>query len=411
MRNHTLAAAIILLALPTPATAQSIDTTLASRYRVATLTDRRSGPEAYWAALAPALRSAALRTDTVGRSGLGRPLRTITFGTGATTVLLWSQMHGDESTASMALADILRFFAEGGNDPLRTRLRSGLTVVMLPMLNPDGASRWARENAGGIDINRDARRLSTPEARTLRAVHQQLRPAFGFNLHDQGARIRVGPRGGQVAIALLAPAFDSTLTYDPVRSRARQLASAMAARLARDIPGRVAKYEDDFNPRAFGDLMQSWGTSTVLIESGAYPGDPRKQYLRALNVVAILTALDAIATGTVTSTPVAAYDSLPYNTSGAYDLLIRGATIILPGQAPFRADLAANYNDAVARTSPRLREVGDLETAVAFDTLDASGKAFHPRRGMLARSGDFDFLQLGAALEYDLRPLPADGTP
>jgi hypothetical protein len=38
--------------------------------------------------------------------------------------------------------------------------------------------------------------------------------------------------------------------------------------------------------------MQQWGTSTVLIESGALPDDPQKQRLRALNVAAILGALD-----------------------------------------------------------------------------------------------------------------------
>jgi hypothetical protein len=59
--------------------------------------------------------------------------------------------------------------------------------------------------------------------------------------------------------------------------------------------------------------MQRWGTSTVLIESGALPGDPEKQRLRAVNVVAIVSALDAIATGRFRAADPRAYDALPGN--------------------------------------------------------------------------------------------------
>ena len=34
---------------------------------------------------------------------------------------------------------------------------------MVPMLNPDGAERFQRRNAQGIDINRDALLLQSPE--------------------------------------------------------------------------------------------------------------------------------------------------------------------------------------------------------------------------------------------------------
>jgi uncharacterized membrane protein len=397
---RSAAAVLVLLLLPGAAQAQGNE--VAERYRVAALSDRKAGPDPYWAALAPSLRSPDLRVDTIGRSALGRPLRSVTFGRGPTTVLLWSQMHGDESTASMSLADLLRFFAEGGNDPLRQRISRSLTVVMVPMLNPDGAERWQRENGAGIDINRDGRRTSTPEGQALKGLRDRLRPAWGFNLHDQGARVRAGPNGQQVAIALLAPAIDTLGTFDPVRESARRLASVMATRLSQDIPGQIAKYDDDFNPRAFGDLMQVWGTSTVLIESGALRGDPEKQRLRALNVTAILSALDAIATGSVASADPAVYNALPYNTSGAYDILVRGATILIPGQPPVVADLAANYTDAVARTGARLREVGDLRDAIAFDTVDATGRFLRPRPAMLQRNGTATVLQLGTPLEYDL---------
>ncbi|MDH3458866.1 MAG: M14 family zinc carboxypeptidase, partial [Gemmatimonadota bacterium] len=292
----------------------------ADRFRVAAITDRRFTHAELWAALAPYFDGSDVSVTTVGHSLQGRALRAVTFGSGSVRVLLWSQMHGDESTATMALADVIRFFAEGGSDPLRSLIADRLTVTMIPMLNPDGAERFQRHNAAGVDINRDARRLATPEAVALKAVRDSLEPAFGFNLHDQGARTTAGPDGLQVAIALLAPAADSARTYGPVRSRARQLAAHLAAGLHQLVPGRVAKYDDTFTPRAFGDLIQQWGTSTVLIESGALPDDSEKQELRWLNVALLLSALEVIATESYAEADPETYEQLPVNRRVANDL-------------------------------------------------------------------------------------------
>ncbi len=381
---------------------------LAGRYRVDAISGRRFNHATYWKALEPSLASPVFRTEEIGKSVQGRPIRAITYGTGPTTVLLWSQMHGDESTASMALADIFRFLAEAEGDSLRERLRSQLTVAFIPMLNPDGAELFQRENAWGIDINRDARRLSTPEGQTLKTFRDRFNPQFGFNLHDQNARSRVGQGGRQAGIALLAPPFDAERNYNEVRTRARLVAATLAKTFEAEIPGRIAKYDDGFNPRAFGDLMQQWGTSTVLIESGALPDDPQKQRLRALHVGGILAALDAIATGGYARASAAWYDDLPFNAGGANDLLVLGGKVVLPGAAPFVADVAINFDDAVARTGGRVREVGDLQRAVAIDTLDATGLFLHPTPKALraAPQGGAVWFRIGAAAEIEVRRGP-----
>lgn len=379
---------------------------IASQYRVAAISERRFTHNDFWRAVEPSTRSNALRTEQVGTSLLGRPIRSVTFGQGPRRVLLWSQMHGDESTATMALADIFRFLAEAPDDPVRERLRNRLTIVFIPMLNPDGAEVFQRENAVGIDVNRDARRLSTPEGQTLKHVHATFRPEYGFNLHDQNARTRVGRRGVQSAIALLAPAYDSALSYNEVRSRARLVAAALATTFAHEIPGRIAKYDDAFNPRAFGDLMQQWGTSTVLIESGALPDDPQKQRLRALNVAGILGALDAIATGSYATANPNAYESLPFNQGGAFDVLVMGGQLVMPGKAPMPVDIAINYDDAVARQRGRVRDSGDLGDAIAIDTVNASGLYLHPGSAVLQSTPAGPMLRLGAVAEFELRRGP-----
>lgn len=379
---------------------------IAERYKVGTISSRRFTHGELWRALSPYTSSTALTTREIGRSMQGREIRAVTFGRGPTKVLLWSQMHGDESTATMALADILRFLAEGEGDPLRTRLAERLTLTFVPMLNPDGAELFQRENAAGIDVNRDGRRLVTPEARALKGLRDSLQPQFGFNLHDQGVRMRAGEGGLQAAIALLAPAYDEAKSYNDVRSRARLVASVIARTLAGEIPGRVAKYDDSFNPRAFGDLMQQWGTSTVLIESGGLPSDPEKQRLRALNAAGILAALDAISTGGFAAAERNWYDELPFNTSGATDLLIRGGSLVLPDEPPMLVDIALNYEDPLHRSGGRMREAGDLQAVAALDTLDATGLFLHPSASALTTRGGRTWLRVGANGAFDIRTGP-----
>ncbi|HEX5831662.1 MAG TPA: M14 family zinc carboxypeptidase [Gemmatimonadaceae bacterium] len=400
---------------PTPASAATAATAtrtaccldqglrIADRWRAPEITGRRFTHETLWRALAPATQAPRLRTREIGRSLQGREIRAITFGEGPVTVLLWSQMHGDESTATMALADVLRWMAADDADPLRERLRSALTITMVPMLNPDGAELFQRQNAVGIDVNRDARMLSTPEARALKALRDELQPRFGFNLHDQNARQLVGQGGLPAAIALLAPAASEDKSWPAGRARARLVAATIANMLAFEIPGRTAKYDDTFNARAFGDLMQAWGTSTVLVESGALPNDPQKQRLRAVNVAILLTALDAIATGGYAQADPRLYEQLPYNTSVRYDVVVVGGTVVLPGLAPVRADLAFTYDDAVARTGLRLRDVGDLRDVAALDTVDASGLFLHPTPETLTTRDEQRWLVLGESAELTVR--------
>jgi len=171
---------------PPPAWLGGMDALYDAEVRVAGLEDRRFQPEHWWEVAGPlATPEAGFRTGLVGESAEGRPLRHVAWGEGGTRVLLWSQMHGDESTASMALADLFRFLGEHPAHPLVQRLRAATTLHFLPIVNPDGAARFQRRNAQGIDVNRDARALATPEARALHGLRERVRPHFGFNLHDQ----------------------------------------------------------------------------------------------------------------------------------------------------------------------------------------------------------------------------------
>src|SRR6187401_2104180 len=66
--------------------------------------------------------------ERVGASLEGRSINMITTGTGPFGVLLWSQMHGDEPTATAALFDVFEYFSRHRGDPLVERILSSLTL-------------------------------------------------------------------------------------------------------------------------------------------------------------------------------------------------------------------------------------------------------------------------------------------
>ena len=213
-----------------------------------------------------------------GKSVEGREIPMITIGNGKRNILMWSQMHGDEATATMALFDIFNFFhREDGFDSLRKDLMNTFTLCFIPVLNPDGMERFQRRNALGIDLNRDALKRSSPESALLKQVRDRLNPEFGFNLHDQDIRYTVGNTAKTATISFLAPAFDEEKSVNQLRLKSAQLISLLHDELQQLIPGQVAKYKDDYEPRAFGENIQKWGTSTILVEAGGFPGDPEKQ--------------------------------------------------------------------------------------------------------------------------------------
>ena len=104
----------------------------------------------------------------IGESIEKREIYSLKIGKGKVKVLLWSQMHGDEPTATTALFDLFNFFISVDSfDEIRKSILSELEIHIIPMLNPDGAVRYQRENAINVDINRDALRLQCDESQIL----------------------------------------------------------------------------------------------------------------------------------------------------------------------------------------------------------------------------------------------------
>ena len=315
-----------------------------------------------------------------GTSVEGRGIPLVKVGRGKTSVLLWSQMHGDEPTATMALMDIFNFFKQQGDsmENIRQRILNELTLYFIPMLNPDGAEKYQRRNALGIDLNRDALRLVSPEAQLLKQVRDSLQADWGFNLHDQNIRYTAGKSSKPATISFLAPPFDREKSVNEGRSRAIRLIVGLDKVLQTYIPGQVGKWSDEFEPRAFGDNIQKWGTSTILIESGGYKGDSEKQYIRKLNFVAIMEGLQAIATEAYSTNDLQAYAAIPENERNLFDLIIRNVQLEENGE-PYISDIGINREEVELENrqdfyfKSSIEELGDMSVFYGYEELDAEG--------------------------------------
>jgi hypothetical protein len=343
-----------------------------------------------------------LALEEVGRSVQGRFIHLVTLGTGPRHVLLWSQMHGDEPSATPALLDIADTLLGSSTSEARAIL-DGLTLLMVPMLNPDGAERYRRRNAQAIDVNRDALHLTTPEGRVLKAVRDRFRPELGFNLHDQNRRTTVGDTGVLATISLLAVSGDREGTLTPGRARAKRVCSAVARVLEPFVPGGIAATTRTGTRGPSATTSRPGARRSSWSRAGASPRAAPLTDLTRLNYVALLTALHGLARDDLAGETAELYEGLKRNDDGYWtDVLLAGGRLWQPGGGePYRADVAFDLldDDPLVATcaepgwqgASRVREVGDGRLLGSARRLDVTGRLLAPAftasvRGVAAQS-------------------------
>jgi hypothetical protein len=343
----------------------------------------------------------------IGHSFEQRPIHLLSIGQGPTVIFAWTQMHGNEATATAAVFDLVDQLIGHKYESLK-EWESVFTIHILPMLNPDGAQRCIRQNAQSIDINRDARELQSPEGQLLMELVEKLAPDIGFNLHDQSPYYRCGKSSNPATMAFLAPSFDIDKTINKSRERAMTLIVHMNEALQIHIPNCVARYDDSYCASAFGDNIAAQDISTILIESGAARGDDNRQVARTMNVLAIMSALEYLMTSATPdaastndekettlkdrknekniSTNISAYFAIPQNVPEALSsLLIRNVNFM--GGHSYTAGISVKQS---ARYSNKflIDFTGDLNNQAGLVDFDAQGvsykqgKVFSPKDPM-----------------------------
>ena len=264
-----------------------------------------------------------LPTSVIGHSVLNQPIYAHCLGKGPKKVLLWSQMHGNESTTTRALLDLFDHLHSISG----AKLLEGLTLLIIPQLNPDGSSAYTRLNRNNIDLNRDALNLSQPESIALNEVFKSFSPDFCFNLHGQRSIFAAGKRGKPATLSFLSPAADDNRSHTPARVKAMQLIALINDNLQKFIPNQIGRYDDTFNSNCVGDRFTSLGVPTILYEAGHNSLDYDRNFTKKMIFNALATGLNAIDNGDYLNYSTAEYNQIPENQKDYVDILIKNIDI------------------------------------------------------------------------------------
>lgn len=297
-----------------------------------------------------------------------KPIYTYQFGTGEKRILMWSQMHGNESTTTKAVFDFLNYLHL--EDKQVQLLLEKCTFCIIPILNPDGAAYYTRLNANKIDLNRDAQDLSQPESKLLREVYNEFKPDFCLNLHGQRTIFSAGFSINSSVLSFLSPAEDKQRAVTTTRKKAMEVIVNINEALKNELPDQISRYNDDFNINCVGDTFQSMQTPTILFEAGHYPCDYMREKTRKYVFKALLTTFHAIASNDHLGDNYQSYFKLPENQKLFFDVIIRN----VKNQLNEIIDIAIQYVEVLAdgeiKFTPKLVKHGDLSEYFGHKELD-----------------------------------------
>ena len=300
-----------------------------------------------------------LKRTLLGESVLKKSIYKLEIGKGKIRVLMWSQMHGNESTTTKVIFDLINTLINEETIFLKSILEA-CTICIIPILNPDGAIDYMRQNANGIDLNRDAQALSQPESLILNTVFHQFKPDYCFNLHGQRTIFGVGESNKPATISFLVPAQDKKKSLTQNRITAMELVVIMNNLLQTILPGQVGIYDDTFNINCVGDTFQSRNVPTILFEAGHFGIDYQREFTRELMYCSILKALLYIAGTTDEKIDHNDYFNIPHNQKSFYDIILRDA--FYNGKIQ---DLAIQYEEVLENNRikfyPHVKKIGELK--------------------------------------------------
>lgn len=315
--------------------------------------------------------------EQIGTSFLGNPIYKLSFGSGEKRLLIWSQMHGNESSGTRAMFDVINFFEQ--KSELAQAILSNLTIDFIPMLNPDGANVNTRRNAVGIDINRDFLAKESTEIHVLLNQIEKGNYQTLFNLHDQRTIFNVGQTAKPATLSFLAPSYNVEEDVNEVREKTMGIIQAMNTELQKIIPGQVGRYTSEFYPMSTGDNFTKMGYPCVLFEAGHFPDDYQRNETRKYNALAIIAGLNALLANE--NLPFDTYTSIPQNGQKYLDIILRQVQIKNEGKSSV-VDLGIYFEDCYneeknsVEQHAKITEIGDLRKFIGHLEIDAENQVY-----------------------------------
>ena len=280
----------------------------------------------------------------IGKSVQGRAIHQVKIGVGTTKNLMWSQMHGNESTTTKGLFDFFNFLQS--DNEIANKIKSDYTLLCIPMLNPDGAFLYTRENANKVDLNRDAFNATQPEMQVLHDVYKSFNPDYCYNLHDQ--RTIFGTEGFNLpaTVSFLSPAYNEEREYNAVRLKAIHIINRMNDALQVFIPNQIGRFDDSYNVNCTGDYFTTQNTPTILFEAGHYVNDYDRDVVRNYIFISLLSSFDVNYENVIVNKDLNDYLKIPQNNKCFYDFIYKNVKII-DNNVEKIINFAAQYTEVV----------------------------------------------------------------
>lgn len=312
----------------------------------------------------------------VGKSSLGKPIYMMTLGNGKTKVVAWSQMHGNESTATLAMLDLLSIWEK--HPELKEKLFELIQLDFIFMLNPDGSEVWTRRNAFDIDINRDYLRMSSIEIKILKSIVLEGNYDYALNLHDQRTIFTTDGKH-PATLSFLAPSENVERTITENRKKSMAVIAAIYLQMKQILPNRIAKYTDEFYPTSSGDNFMKAGVTPILFEGGFFENDLNREKTREYYTHALYFALKAISVLKGDTYSYETYFDIPQNRETHFDLIYRN--VRLNTEFECILDIAVQYKEILDDNKnltyqPYVIEVGDLNHKKGWTEIDCTDKKF-----------------------------------
>ena len=285
------------------------------------------------------------KVNLLGKSVKSRPIYGLKIGSGIKKILIWSQMHGNETTCTRALCELIRLIEQSEH------YLKNFCFFIIPQLNPDGAETYSRFNANQIDINRDALKLSQPESKVLNKTFTEFKPDYCFNMHDQRSVFSAGDFEKAAAISFLSPAMDDAKTISDSRKESMLLIADINKMLQKKIPGQVGRYNDKYNAECFGDKFSKKGVPTILFEAGHSKTDYSRSFSKELMFLSLKKALNSIVNKSFLTGSCKDYFKIPENKQKYVDIIIKNATVIDQNLIYHNHQLAIQYDEVLKNQS------------------------------------------------------------
>lgn len=309
----------------------------------------------------------------IGRSVNLLPIYAAYWGNGKRKILGWSQMHGNETTTTKALFDLVNYLTIEKESEFVTTLREKCKIVLVFVLNPDGAIAYSRLNANHVDLNRDAKEATQPEMIALQRLYYDLKPNLCLNLHGQRTIFSAGLNPKSATVSFLSPSVNSTRSLTSERIVSMQLISEMNTMLQDFIPNHVGRYDDSYNPNCIGDHFQLQGTPTILFEAGHFPNDYNREETRKFIFLAYIKLLQSFVLNDYKTKNYSTYFDIPKNQKLFYDFIFRSVEIDTTNY-----DLAVHYEEALSNSTihfiPKLVQVNQLNNSFGHTDIIVSSK-------------------------------------